>query len=171
MPRVVSSMMDPDELYTLRNQFWLGNYQQAVNEGNSLTRLPTGLQVEKQEYMYRSFLALGQFDVVDGEIQDGDASPLSLRAVKVLSAYLQGNTDGALAQVNAWGSESNPTVELVCSLVHMHEGNIKDAMKSVARGQTMEQRSMMISLLLRMDRPDLAQKKYAEMRAIDEDRY
>ena len=24
---------DPDELYTLRNLFWLGSFQQAINEG------------------------------------------------------------------------------------------------------------------------------------------
>jgi len=164
--------MEPDELYTLRNQFWLGNFQQAINEGNSLTRLPAGpLQAEKKEYMYRSYLALGQYDVVDGEIQDDQGIPAELRAIKVLSAYLQGRREEAVAQVGSWvaAGESNPTVQVVSSLIYIHEGNIKEAMKCVSSGQTLEQRSMMVSLLLRMDRPDLAMKKYSEMRQIDED--
>lgn len=124
---------------------------------------------EKKEYVYRSYLALGQYDVVDGEIDDSDGTPVNLRAIKVLSAYFQGKKDDALARVAAWATETNPTVEIVCSLVQSHEGSVKDALKAVSKGRTLEQMSMMVSLLLRMDRMDLAAKCYSNMRAIDED--
>ena len=89
---------EPDELYTLRNLFWLGNYQViithickyiafiatkikitnllsylkklAINEANGLTRCPAALVPERDEFLYRSYLALGQMHVIFSEIKD-----------------------------------------------------------------------------------------------------
>ena len=61
---------DPDELYTLRNLFWLGNFQQAINEAGSLNRCPSHLKDEKEEFVYRSYLALGQHDIVLTEVKE-----------------------------------------------------------------------------------------------------
>ena len=63
-------MTEPDELYTMRNLFWLGNFQQAVNESNSLHRLPKALVPARDEFVYRSYVALGQYDIVMDEIKD-----------------------------------------------------------------------------------------------------
>lgn len=77
---------EPDELYTLRNLFWLGNFQLAIGEATGMKKCPSNLVTEKSEYMYRSYLALGQYDVVTSEINDNSA--LSLRGVKVCSFLL-----------------------------------------------------------------------------------
>ena len=62
-------MGEPDELYTLRNLFWLGNYQLAINEANGIRgSLSVPLENEKKEFLYRSYLALGQYDIVTSEI-------------------------------------------------------------------------------------------------------
>ena len=51
---------DPDELYTLRNLFWLGSFQQAINEGGRLNRLSDELKVvERDEFVYRSYVGPG----------------------------------------------------------------------------------------------------------------
>lgn len=42
-----------DELYTLRNRYWLGNFQLAIIEGNNLNRLSDELKVERDEFVYR----------------------------------------------------------------------------------------------------------------------
>ena len=68
-------MTEPDELYTLRNLFWNGCYQSAINESNGLRRVPPHLVVEKTEYLYRSYLALKQYDIVLGEISDEADTP------------------------------------------------------------------------------------------------
>ena len=47
---------DPDELYTLRNLFWLGSFQQAINEGGRLNRLSDELKIERDEFVYRSYV-------------------------------------------------------------------------------------------------------------------
>ena len=62
-------MGEPDELYTLRNLFWLGNYQLAINEANGVRgSMSVPLMVEKKEFLYRSYLALGQYDIITSEI-------------------------------------------------------------------------------------------------------
>lgn len=70
------SAMDPDELYTLRNLFWLGNYQLAINEANSLNKLPAHLVTEKQEFVYRCYVALEQYHIVLSEIKDSPKTPI-----------------------------------------------------------------------------------------------
>lgn len=64
------SVNEPDELYTLRNLFWLGNFQQAINEANTLNRLNATLAAEKEDYVYRCYLALGQPSVLINEVKE-----------------------------------------------------------------------------------------------------
>lgn len=63
-------MSEPDELFTLRNHFWLGSYQLAIAEGSSLGRLSEKLRVERDEFIYRSYIALGQYSIVLGEVRE-----------------------------------------------------------------------------------------------------
>lgn len=62
-------MSEPDDLFTLRNHFWLGSYQLAIAEGSGLGRLPESLRVERDEFIYRSYLALGQYSIVLEEVR------------------------------------------------------------------------------------------------------
>ena len=47
-----------------------GNYQQAINEASSLNRCPAALKDEKDEFLYRSYLALGQYDIVLSDVKE-----------------------------------------------------------------------------------------------------
>ena len=58
--------------------------QLAINEANGLNRLPSHLTTEKEEYVYRSYLALGQHHIILNEIKDGTNTPISLQAIKLL---------------------------------------------------------------------------------------
>ena len=71
-------MSEPDELFTLRTLFWLGSYQNAINEASANKHIPAALINEKKEYLYRSFLALGQGDVVTSEIKDTSSTPAGI---------------------------------------------------------------------------------------------
>lgn len=61
-----TTMTEPDELYTLRAQYWLGHYQMAVEEARSVARRPMSpaLKAEREEFMARAFIGLGQYDKV-----------------------------------------------------------------------------------------------------------
>jgi hypothetical protein len=66
---LTSIMSEPDELYTLRAQYWLGHYQLALDEAKSIARkpMPSHLKVEREEFVLRALLALKQFDKVQSE--------------------------------------------------------------------------------------------------------
>jgi Coatomer epsilon subunit len=58
------SSAEPDELYTLRAQYWLGHYTLALNEIKSLGRRPGMnplLKIERDEIMIRCYIALQQY--------------------------------------------------------------------------------------------------------------
>ena len=59
---------EPDELYTLRAQYWLGHYQMAIDEAKSIARRPMSpeLKAEREEFLHRSYLALGQREKLTG---------------------------------------------------------------------------------------------------------
>lgn len=56
--------MEPDELYTLRAQFWLGHYQMAIDEAKAIARRPMSpdLKAEREEFLSRAYSASGQQD-------------------------------------------------------------------------------------------------------------
>jgi len=61
--------MDPDELYTLRAQYWLGHYTLCLEEAKAIARrpMPEELKVEREEFVLRALLGLKQYDKVISE--------------------------------------------------------------------------------------------------------
>jgi coatomer protein complex subunit epsilon len=57
----------PDELYTLRAQFWLGHYGLAIQEAKQVARRPlsNALKLEREEFLMRAYTASHQYDKVD----------------------------------------------------------------------------------------------------------
>ena len=132
---------------------------------------------EKTEFLYRSYLALGQYHIILSEIKDVATTPVGLRAVKLLASVLSdpvGRKDAALVQVQEWladGSLSSNSLKLVAAILFMHDDNLKDALKAIRNpsNSDIEQHALTTQIYLRMDRLDLAQKQLKSMRAIDED--
>ena len=63
-------MSEPDELYTLRAQFWLGHYQMALDEAKSIMRRPMSpdLKAEREEIVARCHIAMKNYDrVISGD--------------------------------------------------------------------------------------------------------
>jgi Coatomer epsilon subunit len=55
----------PDELYTLRTQYMLGHYTAALQEAKQMSRRPmssNALKMEREEYIYRCYIALQQYE-------------------------------------------------------------------------------------------------------------
>ena len=75
---------EPDELYTLRAQYWLGHYTMAVDEAKSIMRRPMSpeLKLEREEFSLRSQLALGQHNkVIQTSQESSEPSKYPLRAI------------------------------------------------------------------------------------------
>mmetsp|Transcript_4254 Transcript_4254/g.5848 ORF Transcript_4254/g.5848 Transcript_4254/m.5848 type:complete len:298 (+) Transcript_4254:21-914(+) len=167
---------EPDELFTLRTLYWLGSFQAAINEANTLSKLSSVLIAEKEEYIYRSFLALGQYGVVTSEIKENKPNTsVGLRAIKLLATYLENpsNNEIVMLQMKEWLSNpvasGNKTVQIIAATLFMYEDNMKEAFKVIKSGSSMEQHALLVQMYLKIDRLDLAQKQLKTMKSLDED--
>ena len=56
-------MAEPDLLFAVRNHFFLGAYQAAIAEAADLEGLSETEKVERDCYVYRSYIELGSYEV------------------------------------------------------------------------------------------------------------
>lgn len=166
-------MSEPDVLFTVRNNFFLGSYQNCINEAADIENLSDAGVVEKDYYVYRSYIAMGEFELVINEIPD--SASMSLQAVKLLAKYLSGkvSSDAALATVAEWledpSCSGNPTLLLVSGMLYAYEENYIDALKCCHTGATLEMMALSVQVYLMMNRPDQAEKQLKAMSAADDD--
>jgi len=169
-------MSEPDELYTLRAQYWLGHYTLALDEGRAAARRPMAphLKTEREELVFRCQLALGEYDkIVAGT---GDAVALQALAIHALflntppddrsrEAMLE-NLKNLLASPDAAG---NTSVQLTACHVFLAADKLKEALECVHLGLTMEHLAMCVQIYLKIDRFDLANDALGLLKQADED--
>lgn len=82
-------MTEPDELYTLRAQYWLGHYSLAIEEAKAVVRRPMSpqLKLEREEFLARAQLALGQYDRVMADAQAAGPDRPGMYCSKVKSMW------------------------------------------------------------------------------------
>ena len=78
-------MSEPDELYTLRAQFWLGHYQMALDEARSIMRRPMSadLKAEREEIVARCHIAMKDYD----KVISGDTSGKWMRSLQLMGGW------------------------------------------------------------------------------------
>jgi len=168
-------MTEPDELYTLRAQYWLGHYALAIEEAKGVVRRPMSpqLKVEREEFLMRSQLALGQFDRVIADAQAAGDQP-ALQALGLAGQFHTVTTEEAKSaivdQLKVLSTSSGtPGVQLIAAQVFLEAGLTKEALQCVHLGSTMEHIALSLQVYLRIDRLDLAQKQLRQMKQADED--
>ena len=85
-----TNAMEPDELYTLRAQYWLGHYTLAIQEAKSIARRPmsTTLKIEREEFLARSYLALKQYDKIKALVVTSSTDALSSSPGKFIMIFI-----------------------------------------------------------------------------------
>lgn len=162
----------PDHLFNLRNNFYLGAYQAAINNSD-LTNLSPDDAVERDCLVYRSYIALGSYQLVISEIDESAATPL--QAVKLLALYLSSpdNKESTISSLKEWLSDpaigSNATLRLIAGIIFMHEEDYNEALKHTNAGGTMELHALNVQIFLKMHRSDYAERQLRAMQQIDED--
>ncbi|GFR49642.1 hypothetical protein Agub_g11692 [Astrephomene gubernaculifera] len=162
-----------DLLFNVRNLFYLGAYNTVINEAADLDNLSDAETIERDCFVYRSYIALGSFDLVISEIRDSAAT--GLLAVKLLAQYLSGrkSKDDVLATLQDWLSDSacnrNTTVLLVAGMIHAHEGNYPEALKCCHGSNSLELQALCVQVYLKMDRADKAEQQVKAMAGVDDD--
>lgn len=169
--------MEVDELYTIKNAFYVGHFQAAIEEARTLRVKGDALRVERDCYIYRAMIALRQYKPVLDEIA-GDA-PVPLQAVKLLAQYFaapKASKDRIMLTLEDWVTDdvmnSDPTFQLVAGLMYLNEENYPAGLKvlrGAASSGNAEQIALTVQLYLRMDRPDLAEKAVKALQTVDDE--
>jgi len=172
-------MTEPDELYTLRAQYWMGHYDLALEEARSIARapMPPHLKVEREEFVLRCLLAKGDCDKVLTIADAGDAKCSGIKALGIRARFEKATTqparDEALASLQsllADTSTSTPSTRLTAAHVYLAQGNMNsNALEMVHSGDTLEHLAISVQIHLSIDRPDLAREILGLMKSRDEE--
>ncbi|XP_037972017.2 coatomer subunit epsilon [Plutella xylostella] len=159
----MARQQDVDELFDVKNAFYVGNYQQAITEALSITQIssPT-VKTERDSFLYRSYIAQGNHRIVSQELKNAD---VLLQPLKTLVDYLspQANKPAIVADIDARVAKGlelqNDIFLLVAATIYYHEENYEAALKILHGTESLELRAYTLQCLLAMHRPDLAKKQ------------
>uniref|UniRef100_A0A2K5C1Z2 Coatomer subunit epsilon n=1 Tax=Aotus nancymaae TaxID=37293 RepID=A0A2K5C1Z2_AOTNA len=186
-----------DELFDVKNAFYIGSYQQCINEAQRVKLSSPERDVERDVFLYRAYLAQRKFGVVLDEIKPSSAP--ELQAVRMFADYLahESRRDSIVAELDREMSRSvdvtNTTFLLMAASVYLHDQNPDAALRALHQGDSLEwalmspgrvlclqaqpmeaaaspgHTAMTVQILLKLDRLDLARKELKRMQDLDED--
>jgi coatomer protein complex subunit epsilon len=187
----MSRQQHDDELFEIRNYYYIGNYQQCINEAQKLRKVnilkldsyvtilrlcvlqpsTPEVAIQRDIYTYRSYMAQNKFLVVLDEIQS--SSPDEVQPLRLLAEYLSSKQKreaivGQLDQRVANNVE-NDTLALVAATIYVNQNNLEAAYRVLHACESLEAVAFIIDILLKIDRVDLARKKLKDMQEKDDD--
>lgn len=171
-----------DELYDVKTAYYIGAFAQCINTAQKAkVGSNDALKLERDCYVYRSYVNQKKYGVIFDEIRDSTDEP-ALKAIRLYAAFMNNMTseDALSSAVSSFeqlflGLDPQakfawlPSVLLAS--VYYHAGDIDGAMRSLsaAVSDALEIKALMIQCLLAIDRADLARKELRKMQEIDED--
>jgi len=164
-------MTEPDELYTLRAQYWLGHYTLAVDEAKASARRPmsAALKGEREEFLYRAQIALGETDKVIAAAGSAGSDRPALQAIGLAAQYHSASPDAKGPIAEEMKKFIGTPGQLIAAQILLDSGNTKDALHCVHLGQSMEQLALALQIYIKIDRNDLAQESLRQLKQMDED--
>ncbi|ORX77081.1 hypothetical protein BCR32DRAFT_283531 [Anaeromyces robustus] len=165
-----------DELHIIKNNFYVGNYPLVINDTTNPST-PQG-RLEKQCLIFRSLIALKQYQKIIEEVNDNH--PEELCAIKLLAQYLSakeanntGDIENVLNTINnvLSNSNTNPVVILMFAIIYNYEEMVSEALQILekVKNKNLECTAFYIQLLIKINRTDLAQKEVSQMKSWADD--
>jgi len=164
-----------DELFDLKTSFYLGSYQQAITEAQKLKCSNSQLQIEKDVFMYRAYIAQKKYGVVLDDIKS--SAPEELKYVRLMAEFISSDSkkDGIIQKLDAQlGSlnVTNPLVVLIIANIYVLADNYETALKllhNIDSATSLECGALQVQIFLKLDRHDLAKRELKKLTEIDED--
>lgn len=162
-----------DELFEVKNSFFIGNYQHCINEAQKLQPSTPELRLERDVFLYRALIGQRKYGVVQSEIKA--SAPPPLQALKLLAQYFQ-STSGRSSVVNELEAQLSKSVDLtniallvVAATIYSHEDNYEAALRVLNQSDALECRALMVQTYLLMERVDAARKELKTLQEKDDD--
>ncbi|XP_052791835.1 coatomer subunit epsilon-like [Mya arenaria] len=162
-----------DELFEIRTNFYIGNYQQCINEAQKIKPSNPDVRTEKDALLYRAYIAQKKFGVVLDEIRPSHSQ--ELLAVRRFADYManESQRDKIVRDLDSkMGSSvdvSNCTFILMAASIYFHDQNYDAALRILHSSDSIECMALTVQTLLKLDRVDLAKKELKRMQDTDED--
>ena len=183
-----------DELFDVRISYVMGNFHHTIAEGNSaktVSKKPEDIQAfnaDRDGLVALAQIGLGQFDAVLADLRT--ATHPYLVAVRHYAQFqkdmsLRNDTSKSLADLTDLLKDASPSADLACvailaSSALMAAQDVTNALKLAATWangidaqahprQVVELRAIVADGLLRLNRPDLAEKETVSMKAADDE--
>jgi len=160
-----------DELFEVRNSFYIGNYQHSINEAQSLNPSSADIRIERDVFLYRSYTAQGKYGLVLDEIKP--SSPPEVQSIRLLAEYLQSPSkrESIVKDIEKKlkGSDFSEYYLLVASTIYFQEGDTDSALRCLFQSTALECSALSVQIYLSMDRVDLAKAEINRMQGTDED--
>uniref|UniRef100_A0A914DTN2 Coatomer subunit epsilon n=1 Tax=Acrobeloides nanus TaxID=290746 RepID=A0A914DTN2_9BILA len=164
---------DVDVLFDVKNNYYLGAYQQCINEAQSARVKSDEDKTTRDTFLYRAYIALNKPSIPLSEIKASSTS-VALKAVRRFADYIA-NPNKRRKIVEEVDAEMNSNLEeddtnyLITGLIFMHENDIDNALRVLHLSDSLECQAATIQCLLKIHRVDLAIKEIKKMQEVDED--
>ncbi|KAG8003688.1 Coatomer subunit epsilon, partial [Nibea albiflora] len=164
---------DVDELFDVKNAYYIGSYQQCINEAQKVKPSSPEKEVERDMFLYRAYIAQRKYAVVLDDIKANSSA--ELQAVRMFAEYRsnENKRDAIVADLDKKMAKSvdaaNTTFLLMAASIYYQEMNSDAALRTLHQGESLECMAMSIQILLSLDRVDLARKELKKMQEQDED--
>ncbi|KAF7634356.1 Histone acetyltransferase [Meloidogyne graminicola] len=165
-----------DLLFDVRNNYYLGAYQQCINEAQVVKCNSEEDMLKKDIFLYRAYIALKKSSIPLNEIDS--SSGLELLALRRLAEYFNNVENRATIvrditdELELVDTEGNEHVNLFNATILLNEDDAENALRSLSRisGQSsLECLAIKIQCLLKLWRIDLALVELKKMQEVDED--
>lgn len=155
-------------LIDISNAFYTGNYQHCINLAEKIKK-PI---LEKDVFMYRSYLATNRFRVVLDEISPSNSG--DLLSVRLFADYMLNKNKFAdlieIFEKKIAGSEEIHEVwKVIAAIMYIHENQLEEALRVLNGSSDLECQAIQVYIFLRMCRLDLAKKVIASMTEKNDD--
>jgi hypothetical protein len=184
-----------DELFEIRNAYYIGNYHSTIAEAGSAksaSKKPEDIQnfnTERDALVALAQIALGQYDSVIHDLRA--ATQPYLVAVRLYGTFCRelhsksSNTSKALADLmdlvrNATPNTAQAAIAVLAATASIAALEISEGIKLAGNWASkleapantrfiIELRALVVDGMLRLNRPDLAEKEVAVMKTVDDE--